>query len=259
MTHEYAHRLSVDLVSARLEVIRSIDRALDLDYVSRDALAVALRRISVLEGAIVAALATMPYGATRTKLEMLVPGIDLPSWRDLQRQESMDRHRARGGKKMTRVYLAASYPRHAEMKQLRDRLREAGVEVTSRWIDMHSGQAPDAANRWWSRAISPGAFARADVEDVLFADVFVIISGGPSTSGGRHFKTGLAYAHGKRIVLIGPRENVFHCLPTVFQLDTVDDLVTLLSRSGWREAMAEHAGSGVDTERVFRGGAGDKT
>ena len=36
-----------------------------------------------------------------------------------------------------------------------------------------------------------------------------------NTRGGRHVEFGLAVADEKRIILVGPRENVFHFLPVV--------------------------------------------
>ena len=36
-----------------------------------------------------------------------------------------------------------------------------------------------------------------------------------STRGGRHAEFGIALALGKRVIVIGPRENVFHALPAV--------------------------------------------
>jgi len=38
-----------------------------------------------------------------------------------------------------------------------------------------------------------------------------------SKRGGRHVEFGLALAWGKRLMIVGPRENVFHCLPQVEQ------------------------------------------
>jgi hypothetical protein len=47
------------------------------------------------------------------------------------------------------------------------------------------------------------------------ADAVIIFTEIPNTvlaTGGRHVEFGLALAHGKRVFVVGPRENVFHYL-----------------------------------------------
>ena len=43
----------------------------------------------------------------------------------------------------------------------------------------------------------------------------IVFTGEPSTSGGLHTEFGMALALKKRLILVGPRENVFHTLPEV--------------------------------------------
>jgi hypothetical protein len=123
-------------------------------------------------------------------------------------------------------YLAATFERHAEMRRYRDQLESTWpgqVKVTSRWIDLHGGDELEASTaaqlnedptRCWK-------FGQADVADVNGAHVFVLFTGdGPSARGGRHTEFGRAQEqHDQynvpRLVIVGPRENVFHCHPDV--------------------------------------------
>jgi nucleoside 2-deoxyribosyltransferase len=57
--------------------------------------------------------------------------------------------------------------------------------------------------------------ARQDCEDLMAADAVIIFTEIPNTilaTGGRHVEFGLALAQGKRVIIVGPRENVFHYL-----------------------------------------------
>jgi hypothetical protein len=107
------------------------------------------------------------------------------------------------------------------MRELAAELRRMGHTVTSRWLEESSrpdcGTLPDGRSR-----IAPpedrGAFAAQDIEDVRAADVVVSFTesdDAPASRGGRHVEYGAAFAWGKRLVVVGHRENVFHHLPGV--------------------------------------------
>lgn len=128
---------------------------------------------------------------------------------------------------MIRYYFAARFSRNAEMRSHRDELEGAVLhsEVTSRWIDLH----PDivgAAQQTVS--FTPGQLdadpegcwklGAHDIEDLDAADVIVSFTGegddtGRPSKGGRHIEHGYAIATGKRIVIVGQRENIFHTYP----------------------------------------------
>jgi hypothetical protein len=129
-----------------------------------------------------------------------------------------------------RVYLAARYSRHPEMQQYAADLEAIGVEVTSRWINgshqiMLNGEAlgPEREALFETAHESMEAqrreFALHDWWDVMEADVVVSFTEQPRTAGnsrgGRHVEFGAALAAGKRCIVVGWRENVFHCLPEV--------------------------------------------
>jgi nucleoside 2-deoxyribosyltransferase len=64
---------------------------------------------------------------------------------------------------------------------------------------------------------------------------FTFPRGTPSTGGGRHVEFGYALAKGKRVVVIGERENVFHHHPSVKLHASVDDW---LRDTAYEEALA---------------------
>jgi hypothetical protein len=105
--------------------------------------------------------------------------------------------------KNMRYHLAARYARRVELCGYRDRLLSIGDTVTSRWLDFRKMPS-------WSYGI-----AREDCEDLMAADAVIIFTEIPNkvlATGGRHVEFGLALAQGKRVIVVGPRENVFHHL-----------------------------------------------
>lgn len=118
-----------------------------------------------------------------------------------------------------KIYLACRFDKQEEMLGAADVLRALGHEITSRWIDMDTaivgpkGHAPDRMNADPSSCAPQAAY---DVEDVLAADVVVVFTiYGPSSTGGRHVELGIALGAGKRVVLVGPRENIFQTLSDI--------------------------------------------
>jgi nucleoside 2-deoxyribosyltransferase len=102
-----------------------------------------------------------------------------------------------------RYHLAARYARRVELCRYRDQLLSMGDTVTSRCLDFRKMPS-------WSCVI-----AREDCEDLMAADAVIIFTEIRNTvlaTGGRHVEFGLALAQGKRVIIVGPRENVFHYL-----------------------------------------------
>ena len=103
-----------------------------------------------------------------------------------------------------KIYLAARYVRAAEMRDARRVLESLGHEVISSWIDMPVASTPDA------RAY----LAAMAVEEIRACDTLISFTG-EGGLGGRHAEFGIALALGRRLVVTGPREHVFHDLPEV--------------------------------------------
>lgn len=122
------------------------------------------------------------------------------------------------GKGARRIYLASRYSRNAEMRGYRDVLQALGHEVTSRWIDQHGGNLLESLVAGQLNADPEGCskYAAIDVDDLTRADTVVsFTSAEGGGKGGRHIEFGLALGLGKHLVIVGPRENVFHTLPQV--------------------------------------------
>ncbi len=72
-----------------------------------------------------------------------------------------------------------------------------------------------------------------DAADLAAADCVVSFTEAPrstSSRGGRHVEFGMALGLRKHCVVIGPRENVFHCLPQVAIFRTLGQFIEQLPR-----------------------------
>ena len=104
--------------------------------------------------------------------------------------------------------------------------------MTSRWLN----KTHETSKQIWEDDLSPKllqGFAIEDVEDILAADAIIMFTEepGPGTSrGGRHVEFGLAIAAHIRLIVVGPRENVFYYLPRVEQFDSFVHCCTELCR-----------------------------
>ena len=116
-----------------------------------------------------------------------------------------------------KIYIAALYSQRNEMLVVAEKLREAGHEVTSRWI---KGAEPGK---------TPTQAAMECAADVDYADTLLIFSlphGTLYKGGGRQFEMGYAYGTGKTIVIIGEKgEHVFHHLPSMWHYNTLKEFI----------------------------------
>ena len=118
---------------------------------------------------------------------------------------------------MAAIYLASRYSRRLEMVGYAVELHKLGHEIVSTWIDGHHETRPniDADATESERA----DWAAEDVLDILRADVILSFTEPPRTvtgsRGGRHVEFGIGLATQKLMLVVGPREHVFHCLPDV--------------------------------------------
>jgi len=118
-----------------------------------------------------------------------------------------------------KVYLAAMYSLMTSMQFYHDRLRNAGHEPTSRWVD---GNEED---------MSQAEAAAMDLIDVERADVLILFTNQKGTmfkGGGRFVELGYAIAIDKRIIVVGDYENVFIHLPEITRVDTFTQALRLL-------------------------------
>lgn len=111
-------------------------------------------------------------------------------------------------------------------------LRTMGLECTSQWL-----QEKHASNTTLSEQIADlhesgmREIATMDLDDVKRSDVIVFFSQSdqtPTFRGGRHVEFGYALARNKIIVVVGPKENIFHYLPQVKHFKTWSKALTCL-------------------------------
>lgn len=115
-----------------------------------------------------------------------------------------------------KIYIAALYSWREKMELVADYLKLMGHEVTSRWV---YGNEEGKTNE---------EIAVFDLEDVDAADVIVSYTlpyGSKFKGGGRAVEFGYGLAKGKRMVIIGERENVFNWFPGVERYDHIDGLI----------------------------------
>ncbi len=138
-----------------------------------------------------------------------------------------------------KIYLAARYSRREELCGYRTQLQQRGYTVTSRWLN--GGHQIDHAGKQiggdGEHLVEDGTaeeakalrrhFAVEDVEDVYAADMLIAFTEQPRSGhsrGGRHVEFGLAIARGKKVIVVGPRENVFCWLPEIEAFDSFEEL-----------------------------------
>lgn len=116
-----------------------------------------------------------------------------------------------------KVYLAAPYAARDTAKDYAAELARVGFTVTSSWLeekheinDGTTGAATDLTDA------QVAVHAAKDLADIDVSDLLVAITakalGVEGGSGGRHVETGYAIAKGKRVLVVGEPENVFHRL-----------------------------------------------
>lgn len=123
------------------------------------------------------------------------------------------------------VYLAARYSRRAELCRYREQLESLGFLVTSRWLNGNHQISDDGLSAE-ARREERERFATEDFHDLRSAAICISFTEAPRSSnsrGGRHVEFGIAVAIGSRCMVVGPRENVFHCLPCVEHFGTWDE------------------------------------
>jgi nucleoside 2-deoxyribosyltransferase len=143
-----------------------------------------------------------------------------------------------------KIYLASRFSDKERMAEYAEILRQDGHIVTSRWLD--ETVKPDAhldeITPEYAREV-----AYIDLEDIDYADTFVLFTVDPRTPtvrGGRHFESGYAFYRWKEalideFVVVGPRENIFHYLDGVVQLDSFEQLREFLAaKESRRKAVA---------------------
>jgi nucleoside 2-deoxyribosyltransferase len=148
------------------------------------------------------------------------------------------------------IYLAARYSRRLELCEYRDEIRALGHDVQAVWLDgAHQidregkpigdsgeslvegeGDSGEQSERATALRIK---FASEDYNDVRNCETLIAFTEPPRSNasrGGRHVELGLALGMGKRVWIVGYRENIFCWLPDVRFFETWEDCRTYLKQ-----------------------------
>ena len=129
------------------------------------------------------------------------------------------------------VYIASRYGTKETMKVYANQLRAVGIEVTSTWLEEPHGpntQLQDTPDE------EKTGYAEADLRDVYRAEWLVFFSVAPTipvARGGRHVEFGYALGLGKKILVVGPKENIFHYLPEIHFVNNFEEAKEFLLRA----------------------------
>lgn len=139
-----------------------------------------------------------------------------------------------------KVYLAAPYAARDLVREYADDLLAVGLVITSSWLSEEHDITPGTTGAATDLdAATVAQHVADDLAGVEVADLLVIFTeasvGVERSSGGRHVETGYALALGKRVLLVGEPENIFHR-----GLTRVAD---------WHEALVVLAGWALAAER----------
>jgi nucleoside 2-deoxyribosyltransferase len=112
-----------------------------------------------------------------------------------------------------KIYLAAPFGDREKMELVAIALQSRGFHIAARWV--FGGES----------GLTREDIAKLDLDDVDAADAVVSFTfprGTLSSGGGRHVEFGYGLARGKRMIVIGHRENVFHHFPGVEVYPTLE-------------------------------------
>lgn len=123
-----------------------------------------------------------------------------------------------------KVYLAGQWDRRADFPAIAAKIEAAGHTITERWWDHED----TPQSKYPSNEDDDFLTARAidDFIGVVKADTLVLMQTGKSE--GKAVETGIAIAGGKPVILVGTRHNLFHYLPNVHIVESVDAAVEML-------------------------------
>lgn len=131
---------------------------------------------------------------------------------------------------MTAFYIAARFSRRPEANALANELQRRGHTITSRWVKPETDHVLPTGLSKQAEDGECARFAMEDYVDVVDCEVMVSLMEEPRSNGrgGRHVEFGMALALHKELVIIGPRETVFHHLSAVHHFDTTEAFLAAL-------------------------------
>ena len=124
-----------------------------------------------------------------------------------------------------KVYVAAAFERRRDAEEAAGIIRRAGHLVVSSWHKVDTGKKYDPED-----VSVMSVIAERDLDELAMAGVIVVLTDGVESHGGKHVETGVAIGDGKRVIVVGPRENVFHSLSEIIVVDSIEEAVAAIAR-----------------------------
>jgi nucleoside 2-deoxyribosyltransferase len=126
-----------------------------------------------------------------------------------------------------KIYIAAAFSQKDEVKQKAEELEALGHECTSRWRFQPPTGAGDGTDPLQKETYIK--YAKEDLEDIRRANLTVILTDKPSTTGGKHVELGYCLGQSKRVATVGEkRENIFQWL-TPEHYETWEEFISHLT------------------------------
>ena len=125
---------------------------------------------------------------------------------------------------MFSVYLAGPWANRDEVRQAREQLQRAGIQVNAQWLDVEMKEgAGDTAESQAAAGYDMAAEAKRDLDDIDDSDMIVVMN--LQKSEGKAVEQGLALERGMPVVVVGRRTNVFQYLPQVTVVETLEEAI----------------------------------
>jgi hypothetical protein len=126
---------------------------------------------------------------------------------------------------MKSVYIAGQYARRDELRIYQHSFLGRNIHVTSRWLmeDAALNHSLTEFDPEWKRLT-----ALKDYWDIQRADTLIFFAEEPEQQprrGGRHVEFGMALALGKKVLVVGGEENIFHYMPQVKHYSSFEQLI----------------------------------
>lgn len=129
---------------------------------------------------------------------------------------------------MIPIYLAAPWSERDQLTPIIDKLFKAGFYPTEPWWSHEDTSDPQELIEQ----------AKLDARGVLRADAFILLNTQPrgQETTGKAVEMGIALAERIPIILVGERTNVFHYLPSVTVVSSIEEAIDELRRQGFGAA-----------------------
>lgn len=127
-----------------------------------------------------------------------------------------------------KFYLAAGFSRKDEIADKAKQLMHMRIGVTSTWPWEDATPQATLADLGDQHLIVNG---EKDIAEIDAADGVILFTQEPTqpfVRGGRMHEFGYAHGKGKRLIVCGPKENIFHYLPEVEVVPTWEALLEYL-------------------------------